>query len=126
VEAGAVALLRRAISAGLSVGIESDDLVVRGPKRLEALARELLADEPAVIAALRAELAARVLAMQANRDAAVAAGRPLPFLVARPSPALPGYCLSCGSSVPTYRIRCCPCAHAARIVVNGHLRGAGR
>ena len=49
-----MSLLREAQAAGLSVSIDGDKLVVRGPKRLEPLVRRLLAAKPAVIAALRA------------------------------------------------------------------------
>jgi len=48
-------LLAQAREAGLTVQVEGDKLVVRGPRRLEALAWEVLAQKPDVIAALHAE-----------------------------------------------------------------------
>ncbi len=48
-------LLRDARRAGLAVEVRGDQLVVRGPRHLETLARELLARKPEVIAALSYE-----------------------------------------------------------------------
>jgi hypothetical protein len=49
-----ITLLREAEAAGLSVEVVGDKLVVRGPKRAEAVALRLLAHKPDVIKALRA------------------------------------------------------------------------
>lgn len=46
-------LLQRAAAAGLSVQADGDLLRVRGPKRCEPLALELLGNKAAVLAALR-------------------------------------------------------------------------
>ena len=45
-------LLRRACDAGLAVAAEGDKLVIRGPKRAEAIARLLIEHKPEVMAAL--------------------------------------------------------------------------
>jgi hypothetical protein len=55
-----VTLLRRAHAAGLAVAAEaSGKLVIRGPRRAEPVARLLLDNKPAVIAALTAHWRAR-------------------------------------------------------------------
>jgi hypothetical protein len=48
----ALALLYEAHAAGLKVAAEGDKLVVRGPKRAEAVARMVLANKAAIMAAL--------------------------------------------------------------------------
>ena len=47
-----ITLLREAQAAGLSVRVDGDKLVVRGPKTAEAVALRLLAHKPEVMAAL--------------------------------------------------------------------------
>jgi hypothetical protein len=54
-----VMLLRRARDAGLRVTAEAGKLVVRGPRSAETIALLLLANKPAVIAALTADWRAR-------------------------------------------------------------------
>lgn len=48
-------LLARATAAGLTVTADGDRLVIRGPKGADAIARDLIAQKPAVLAALAAE-----------------------------------------------------------------------
>jgi hypothetical protein len=48
-------LLRRAHASGLSVEAEGDRLVIRGPRRADAMARLLLAHKSTVMAALRTD-----------------------------------------------------------------------
>jgi hypothetical protein len=114
---GIAPVLAEARTVGLEVRVEADQLVVRGPRRHEAIARQLLAYKPAVIALLAAEtseVAWRVAAMQSQMPAR----GPIPFLVARMSEAAAGCCLSCGDSLPPgHTYRCRPCAEAARRVV---------
>ncbi len=52
---GAVSLLQEAAAAGLSVHVEGDRLVVRGPKSASAIAECLLDHKAEVIEALSAE-----------------------------------------------------------------------
>lgn len=47
-----VALIREAEAAGLAVHLDGDRLVVRGPRSAEAAAQRLIANKPAVVAAL--------------------------------------------------------------------------
>jgi hypothetical protein len=51
-----MSLLRRAKDAGLKVQADGDKLIVRGPRRLEAAALELLRHKPVVMAALASEV----------------------------------------------------------------------
>jgi hypothetical protein len=51
----AVALLHRARQAGLVVRRDGDRVIVRGPKRLQHLATQLLDDKAAVLLALEVE-----------------------------------------------------------------------
>jgi len=48
-----VTLLREAKAAGLTVTMNGDKLVIRGPKAAEAVALRLLKNKPVVMAALR-------------------------------------------------------------------------
>jgi hypothetical protein len=50
-------LLQEARAAGLAVNVEGDKLVIRGPRRAEAVAMRLLKYKPDVLAALRGEQA---------------------------------------------------------------------
>ncbi len=58
---GAVSLLQEAAAAGLSVHVEGDRLVVRGPKSASAIAECLLDHKAEVIEALSAEWDAEML-----------------------------------------------------------------
>jgi hypothetical protein len=110
----AVSLLREARNVGLEVAVDGDHLVVRGPRRLEPVARRLLERKDQVLQALafeRSEIAWRVEAMRA-----MAPERgPLPLLLARPDGARgTGCCCSCGDTLdPADRYRCRPCVEAA-------------
>jgi hypothetical protein len=114
---GVVPVLDQARTVGLEVRVEADRLVVRGPRRHEAIARQLLAHKPAVLALLaeeEAEVAWRVAAMRPRMPSQ----GPIPFLVARDVRPEQGGCLSCGDSLPPGRTyRCRPCADAAWRVV---------
>jgi len=46
-------LLKKARAAGLTVAVNGDQVVIRGPKRAAAIVRQLIASKPAVMAALR-------------------------------------------------------------------------
>ncbi len=50
---GVRALLRQAEEAGLTVGVDGNELVIRGPRRAGWIARRLLARKAVVIEALR-------------------------------------------------------------------------
>lgn len=71
--------LARARAAGLAVTADGDRLTVRGPKRLEPLARELLARKAEVLAALAGPACPRC---------------------GRPSPAAGAWCDGCLETLP--------------------------
>ena len=48
-----IALIVEAAAAGLSIRLDGDRVVIRGPKSADAVARRLLANKPAVVAVLR-------------------------------------------------------------------------
>ncbi len=108
-------LLAEARDAGLQVTVSGDQLVVRGPARLAAMARRLLAGKPAIVDALTAEqeVAWRIEAMrpQVTRTGAI------PLLLARPgAPWDRGCCCSCGEPLTAadhYRCRYCAAASVA-------------
>ena len=105
-------LLREARQAGLEVTATGDRLVVQGPRRLEAVARTLLAQKPTVLEALvqEHEIAWRIDAMRPQVPRAGA----VPLLLARPGIAFPlGSCCSCGDPRPSDGYRCAPCVAAA-------------
>lgn len=111
-------LLRDARRAGLDVAEDAGCLVVRGPRRLEPVARRLLVDKAQVLAALAAERSAvgwRVRAMQTM----VPSSGSIPLLLARPGLRFaPGSCCSCGDPLaPDDRYRCRPCVEAAVAVL---------
>ncbi len=60
---GAVSLLQEAAAVGLSVHVEGDRLVVRGPKSAGAIAERLLDRKAEVIEALSAEWDAEMLTL---------------------------------------------------------------
>ncbi len=49
-----LALLRTAAAAGLTVHLDGERLVIRGPRSADAIARQLISHKPAVVAAIRA------------------------------------------------------------------------
>jgi hypothetical protein len=110
-------LLRQARQAGLRVATEDDRLVVEGPRRLEPMARALLAAKPQVLRALAAEdeVGWRIAVMRPQVPAIGA----IPLLLARPGIRFPlGTCCSCGDRRgPDDRYRCRPCAAAAVAVL---------
>jgi hypothetical protein len=111
------AVLAEARAAGLTVRVDADRLVVRGPKTQERLAQQLLAYKPGVLALLRtedAEITWRLEAMQPQ----VPRSGPLPFLVARDVAPAVGQCLSCGDPLTTGRtVRCALCVRAVQLVL---------
>ena len=110
-------LLREARQAGLFVTTHGQSLVVQGPRRLEPVARRLLAAKASIIDALteEQEVAWRVAAMrpQMTRTGAI------PLLLARSgAPFEVGGCCSCGDTlVPGERYRCRPCVAAVVAVL---------
>ncbi len=60
---GAVSLLQEAASAGLTVRVDGDRLVVRGPKSASVIAERLLDRKAEVIEALSAEWGAEMLTL---------------------------------------------------------------
>ncbi len=141
-------LLEEARAAGLTVRADGEQLVVRGPRSAEVLARALLAQKTAVLAALAPSpdfsrsrvpafprctdeestpitaasdpaLARRVAAMRARHP------RPWrcpPFLTAHDVPRGAGGCHSCGEPLQPLTdglsARCAMCAHAARLLLD--------
>src|SRR5215472_15333657 len=92
-------LLKEALACGLQVRVEGDKLIVRGPRRSEPLAKELLEHKVEIMAALTTrepDLAWRVEAMVPQIPEMGA----IPFLVARKvDPVPPRCCLSCGDQL---------------------------
>lgn len=111
-------LLRQARQAGLRVGADGDRLVVEGPRRLETMARALLAEKPEVLRSLAqegTEVAWRVKMMRPQ----VPTKGAIPLLVARPGgPWDQGRCCSCGDALEAgERYRCGPCVAATVAVL---------
>ena len=108
-----VILLRQARFAGLRVTANGATLVVEGPRRLEPIARTLLAEKPQVMQAHvdEQEVAWRVDAMRAQLPTRGA----LPLLLARLDVDRgSGSCCSCGDPLGRdERYRCRPCVTAA-------------
>ena len=108
----------------MHVSASGDTLVVRGPRRLETVARDLITQKSRVMRALADEeqVSWRVKAMGAQ---ATHKGM-LPLLFARPGALLaPGRCFSCGGPVGLVdRYRCRPCI-AATVRVLGAVPTAG-
>ena len=105
-------LLAAAREAGLEVRIENDELVIRGPRTQDALARRVLAEKPVVLALLSAEDAAVAWRVAAMRPQVPLRGA-IPVLVARDVASSPGYCISCGELLPDrVTVRCVPCNRA--------------
>jgi hypothetical protein len=105
-----VTLLRQARQAGLRITASGDQLVVQGPRRLEPMARLLLAEKPRILRALAEEVAWRIDAMRPQVPATGA----IPLLLARPDAVRgSGRCCSCGDPLgPDERYRCRPCVAA--------------
>lgn len=110
-------LLRQAREAGLRVGADGDRLVVEGPRRLEPIARTLLAEKPRILRALADEqaIAWRIEAMRPQ----VTVRGAIPLLLARPgAPRELGHCCSCGDRLRSDdRYRCASCAAASVAVL---------
>lgn len=110
-------LLQEAREAGLRVAVQGDQLVVQGPRRLESIARRILAQKAEVVQALtlEQEVAWRTDAMHSQMTAA----GPTPLLLARREVARPpGSCCSCGDALePDQRYRCRPCVAAAATIL---------
>lgn len=107
-------MLHEARAAGLLIQADGDRLLVRGPKRLQAVAQEVLWHKQELLELLvmeRDEIAWRVASMHGQ----VLPGKPIPVLVARVSQASPGQCVSCGDDLaPGERVRCQLCVRAAQ------------
>ena len=110
-------VLAEARAAGLEVRAEADRLVVRGPRLHEEIARQLLAQKPAVLALLSGEEVALAWRVEAMRPQVPLRG-PIPVLVAREISPSPGHCLSCGEPLsPERPMRCALCMRAAQVVL---------
>ena len=111
------AALAEARALGLEVRAESDRLVVRGPRVYEPVAQRLLADKPAVLRVLHVEETEIAWRAAAMRPQCPRSG-PVPLLLARPTAAVDGACLSCRIPIETTSVpRCRLCAQAARLVL---------
>ncbi len=110
-------LLSEARFAGLRVTASGNQLVVQGPRRLEPMARLLLAEKPTILRALaeEQEVAWRIEAM---RTQATDAGA-IALLLARPgAPWSTGHCCSCGDPLSADEwYRCGPCVAATVAVL---------
>jgi hypothetical protein len=117
--------LAEARAAGLEVRAEADRLVVRGPRVHEAIAQQLLAQKPVVLALLAEEevkVGWRIAAMRPQ----VPERGPIPVLVAREVSPTPGHCLSCGEPLaPGRTVRCALCVRAAQVVLGWVREGVG-
>ena len=113
-----VALLEEARTAGLSVRVNGERLVVRGTRDLEDLAIQLLERKAEVLAALASDAERAIAArIEALRPLVPLSG-PIPFLVVRRSEPRPGQCLSCGEPIgPDDYFRCGVCVEAIRRVL---------
>jgi hypothetical protein len=118
VDGSAVTVLTEARVAGLEVRAETGQLVVRGPRSLGAVARQLLERKGEVLALLAAEdadVAWRIDAMRAQ----VPQRGAIPVLVARARVQEPGRCVSCGDHLHEgTQFRCSPCARATWVVLH--------
>jgi hypothetical protein len=110
-------LLSEARFAGLRVTASGDQLVVQGPRRLEPMARLLLAEKQTILRALAEEhqVAWRIDTMRPQVPGTGA----IPLLLARPDATRGrGLCCSCGESLgPDDRYRCRACVIAAVAVL---------
>jgi hypothetical protein len=107
-------VLREARAAGLLIQADGERLLVRGPKRLQAVAHHLLRHKPEVLAFLATE-GEEIAWRASNMQAQILPGKPIPMLVARGSHIGPGQCLSCGEDLEQgQRVRCRWCVRAAQ------------
>ena len=110
-------MVAEARQAGLDVRADQDRLVVRGPRRHEALADQLLAHKAEVLALLASEAAEIAWRVEAMRPQVPPRGA-IPLLVARDLPVAAGRCLSCGEPIAASQAyRCRFCVEAARTVL---------
>jgi hypothetical protein len=140
-------LYKEALAAGLEVRADGEHLVVRGPRRLSHLARELLAHKPEILAILaQSGTSASQDACATINDAEVAwraevmrSQVPPPphaigFLLARPELSDAwrelgsDHCHSCGEPLPPGHVvgivpRCAPCCRAAERACNERREG---
>ncbi len=124
-------LLLRARGAGLIVTAEGDTLTVRGPRRLESLAMEVLAHKPVLLAALKRQAVPPApipeVAWRYERlRAAIPPRGPIILPTLREHAGLPGTCSLCGDVLvddvkARGWLRCGPCSEAARLAVY-HVR----
>jgi hypothetical protein len=118
-------VLAEARAVGLEVRTETDRLIVRGPRRHEGIARQLLAQKPVVLALLaeeEMELAWRIKAMRPQ----VPKQGPIPVLVAREVAVIAEHCLSCGEPLaPRRTVRCALCVRAAQQALGWVREGIG-
>jgi hypothetical protein len=111
-------LIAEAWASGLRVSVDGERLVVRGPRRAERVALQLIEREAEVRAAVDAEAEALVWRVEAMRPRVPARG-PIPFLVVREVAVQPDCCLSCGDPLEAdHRYRCGPCARATALLLN--------
>jgi hypothetical protein len=110
-----VTLLREARHAGLRVEARDGQLVVSGPRRLEAVVRRLIEAKPSILDAIESDVAWRVEVM---RTQMTTQGQ-VPLLIARPGHGIePGTCCSCGDDLADdERYRCRLCVTAAVTVL---------
>ena len=116
--AGVDMLLATARDAGLEVRVEADELVIRGPRTQDALARRVLAEKPVVLALLTAEDAEVAWRIAAMRPRVPHRGA-IPVLVAREVVSTSGNCVSCGEPLHEgAAFRCVSCTRAAWVVLH--------
>jgi hypothetical protein len=111
-------LLREARAAGLDVTLVGEQLVIRGPKRLDLLARSVLAEKHTVVQALADEAREVAWRIAAMRPQVTQAGA-MPLLLARRDVRFPPRtCCSCGDPLGvSVRYRCGPCTAAVLAVL---------
>ncbi|CAA9538203.1 MAG: hypothetical protein AVDCRST_MAG49-543 [uncultured Thermomicrobiales bacterium] len=111
-------LIAEARATGLTVEVDGDRLVIRGPKEHGELARAILAAKARVLAVLAEEAEAAVAWRVAVMAPQIPTTGTIPFLVARSCQTGPADCLSCGDPMEAgQRYVCRPCAEAAQGVV---------
>src|SRR5262245_46764072 len=114
----AVTMLTEARAAGFEVRIAPGQLILRGPRSQERVARQLLARKAEVVAALFAEDADITWRAAVMRPQVPARG-PIPVLVVRDIVPVSGSCISCGDPLPAHAsLRCLPCARAVWAVLH--------
>ncbi|SRR5260221_997570 len=122
-------LYKEALAAGLEVRAAGEKLVVRGPRRLAPLARELLAQKPVIMALLAAEDTEIVWRAEVMRSQVPPPPHAIGFLLARPElrdawrELGSNHCHSCGEPLPPGHVvhivpRCALCCRAAERACN--------